>query len=60
MNLSCGGSLIEKSKLKDLDLDHPFFSDEAIKKWKNRIKELIEEEKAETCVLRPSKGGSTD
>ena len=44
----------EKSKLKDLDLDHPFFSDEAIKKWKERVKELAREEKAETCVLRPS------
>ena len=44
----------EKSKLKDLDIDHPFFSEEAIKKWKERIKELAREEKAETCVLRPS------
>ena len=35
----------EKSKLKDLDLDHPFFSDEAIRKWKERVKELAEKEK---------------
>jgi len=45
----------EKSKLKDLDIDHPFFSDEAIKKWKERVRELAEKEKSETCVLRPSK-----
>lgn len=33
-------------KLKDIDKNHSFYSDEAIRAWKKRFRELEEEEKA--------------
>jgi len=37
--------MAQQKKLKNLDLNNPFYSDEAICKWKKRLQELIRAEK---------------
>ena len=40
-------------KLSDLDKGHPFYSDEAIRTYKRRIKELEQEEKGRAKKKKP-------
>ena len=35
---------MSRKPLPDLDIDHPFYSEEAALEWKRKIKELVKEE----------------